>query len=267
MSLYFPPPHGPSSGTELTLPVNHRSPDLQIVDYAKIDRSTRPFVPLGVGCRKELEMRMIFDCSVFCAGCSRDVGEPICWEGYSVSEDHKVETQCLTDNRMAWFAALQVQDLAKTTFRGEELIEEWRDAQGNAAFPTSQEFLEGIILEIVGQLKWQRRQGFYEQQQELYKLMASVAWALKEKQSEEINANKPESERLEEDAEAADPETPPQPPVPLPPQQSLAAQSLGRLSPPEEVGGDEHEEVTVSSKNMVVGIGGVIAFDGGKGLR
>ena len=106
---------------------------------------------------------MIVDCSGFCRGCSRIGGQPICWEGYSVSEDHNVETQRLTDKRMAWFAALQVQGLAKTILRGEEPVEEWTDAQGNAAFPTPQEFLEGIILEIVGQLKYQRRHGIHEQ--------------------------------------------------------------------------------------------------------
>ena len=45
----------------------------------------------------------------------------------------------------------------------------------------------------------------------------------------------------------------------------MAAQPLAILSPPEEVGGDEHEEVMVS-KHMVVEIGGVMACDGGKGM-
>ena len=143
---------------------------------------------------------------------SRIKGEPISWEGYSVSEDHKVETQRLTDKRMAWFAALQVQDLAKTNLRGEEPVEEWTDAQGNAAFPTTQEFLEGILLEVVSQLKWQRRPGFHEQQQELLKLMDPVviAWTLEEKRSEKISANKTTgvTGRLEKGAEAAEPETP-----------------------------------------------------------
>ena len=85
---------------------------------------------------------MSVDCSGFCGGYSRDGGEPICREGYSVSENHKVETQRLTDKRMAWFAALQVQDLAKTILRGERPVEEWTDAQGNVAFPTTQELLE-----------------------------------------------------------------------------------------------------------------------------
>ena len=70
---------------------------------------------------------------------------------------------------------------------------------------------------------------------------------------------------MEKDAEAAEPETPPQPPEPLLPQQSLAAQPLALLSPPEEVGGDEHKEV-ILSKNMVVEMGGVMACDGGKGM-
>ena len=166
---------------------------------------------------------------------------------------------------MAWFAALQVQDLAKTILRGEKPIEEWTDAQRNAAFPTPQEFLEGILLEIVSQLKWQRRHGFHEQQQELFETTASVAWALEEKRSEQISANQPEPRRLEEDAEASEQETPPQRAEPLPPQQSLAAQPLALLSPPEEVVGDEHEGVMVS-KNMVVEIGGVMACDGGKGM-
>ena len=204
---------------------------------------------------------MIVDRSGFCGGYSRNGGEPICWEGYSVSEGHKVETQRLTDKRMAWFAAFQVHNLAKTILRGEEPVAEWADAQGNAAFPTTREFLEGIILEIVGQLKWQRRQGFHEQQQEVYKIIASaMTWIPEEKRLEEINANQPEWGRLEEDAEAGEPETPPQPPEPLPPQQSLALQLL-----PDEVGGDEHEEVVVS-KNMVVEVGGVMACDGEKGM-
>ena len=84
---------------------------------------------------------------------------------------------------MAWFAALQGQDLAKIILRGEEPVKGWADAQGNAAFPTPQELLEEILLEIVGHLKWQRRHGFHEQQQELLKMVASVvmAWTLEEK--------------------------------------------------------------------------------------
>ena len=171
-------------------------------------------MPWDVECSEELETRMIVDCSGFCGGYSRDRGESIRWEGYSVSEDHKVETQRLTDKRMAWCAALQVHNLAKTMRRGEEPVEEWTDAQGNAAFPTTREFLERILLEIVGRLKWQRRQGFHDQRQELLKIMASVvvAWTLEEKRSEENYANQPESGRLEEDAEAAESETPPPPP-------------------------------------------------------
>ena len=52
----------------------------------------------------------------------------------------------------------------------------------------------------------------------------------------------------------------PSPQAPLPPQQSVGAQQLPLLSPREEVGGDEHEEVMLS-KNMVVEIGGVMACD------
>ena len=207
---------------------------------------------------------MIVDCSGFCGGYSQNGGEPNCWECYSVSEDHMVETQRLTDKRMAWFAALQVQDLAKTILRGEEPVEEWTDAQGNASVPTPEDFLEGTLLEIVDQLKWQRRHGFHEQQQELFKTKVSVvmAWTLEEKRLEEISANQPESGRLEEGAEAAEQETPPQPPEPLLPQQSLGAQPLALLSPSEEVGGDENEGVLVC-KNMVVEIGEVMACDRG----
>ena len=45
---------------------------------------------------------------------------------------------------------------------------------------------------------------------------------------------------------AAAPNTWPSPQAPLPPQQSVEAQQLPLLSPPEEVGRDEHEEVMVS---------------------
>ena len=78
-----------------------------------------------------------------------------------------IEIQRLTDNRMACFAALQGQDLAKTILRGEEPAQESTGAQGHAAFPTPREFLEGILLEIVVQLKYTQRQGFHEQQQDL----------------------------------------------------------------------------------------------------
>ena len=88
---------------------------------------------------------------------------------------------------------------------------------------------------------------------------------MEEKRSKEISAVQPESGRLDEDAEAAEKETPPQPPDPLPPQQPLAAQPLALLAPPEEFNGDEHEGVMVS-KIMVVQIGGVMACDGGKGM-
>ena len=60
-----------------------------------------------------------------------------------------------------------------------------------------------------------------------------IAWSLEEKRSEDFFANQPESGRLEENAEVAEPKTSPQPPEPLPPQQSLAAEPLP-LSPPEE---------------------------------
>ena len=131
---------------------------------------------------------MIVDCSGFCEGSSRDGGEPICWEGYSVSEDHKVEIQLFTDKRMASFAAMRVHNLAKTILRGEKPVEERTDAQGSVAFSTNQQFVKGIIQEIVGQLKWQQEQGIHEQQQELFKIMASVliAWSLEEKQSKEL---------------------------------------------------------------------------------
>ena len=55
------------------------------------------------------------------------------------------------------------------------------------------------------------------------------------------------------------------PQTPQPSQQSVEAQQLPLLSPPQEVGGDEHEGVLVS-ENMVVEIGGVVACDGGKGM-
>ena len=45
----------------------------------------------------------------------------------------------------------------------------------------------------------------------------------------------------------------------------MEAQQLPLLSPPEEVSGDKHEEVIVS-KNILLGIGGVMACDGGKGM-
>ena len=70
----------------------------------------------------------------------------------------------------------------------------------------------------------------------------AIAWIIsEERRLEKINAIQPESGRLEEDVEVGEPETPPQPPEPLPPQQSLAEQPLALLSPSEEVVGDEHE--------------------------
>ena len=62
-------------------------------------------MPLDIGYPEEMETRMIVDCNEFCDGYCRDGGESICWEGYSVSEDHKVETQLLADKRMALYAA------------------------------------------------------------------------------------------------------------------------------------------------------------------
>ena len=57
----------------------------------------------------------------------------------------------------------------------------------------------------------------------------------------------------------------PSPQEPLPPQQAVKTQQPPLLWPPEEVGGDKHEEVVVS-KNMVVEIGRVMARDGEKGM-
>ena len=118
-------------------------------------------------------------------------------------------------------------------------------------------FLEEILLAIVGQLKWQRSQGFHEQQQELFKIMASVvmAWTLEEKRSGKISANQPESGRLEEDAEVAEQKSPRQQPEPLPPRQSLAARPLALLSSPEVIGGDEHKVVMVSEIMVEIGDG------------
>ena len=56
----------------------------------------------------------------------------------------------------------------------------------------------------------------------------------------------------------------PLPQAPQPSQQSVGAQQLPLLSPPQEVGGDEHEGVMVS-ENMVVDIE-VVACDKGKGM-
>ena len=55
----------------------------------------------------------------------------------------------------------------------------------------------------------------------------------------------------------------PLPQAPQPSQRSVEAQQLPLLSPPQEVGGDEHEEV-VASMNTVVEVGGVMACDGEK---
>ena len=96
--------------------------------------------------------------------------------------------------------------------------------------------------------------------------MASVviAWTSEEKCSEEIIANQPESGCLEENTETAKPETPPQPSR-YRRKQSLAGQPLDILAPPEEVDGDELEDVMVST-NMVVKIRGVMACGGEKGV-
>ena len=80
-------------------------------------------------------------------------GNEFGWKGSSISEDPKAKTQLGAHKSMAWFAAMQVQDFAKTILRGEHPIEEWTDAQGSAALPTIQQCLEGILQEIVGQLK------------------------------------------------------------------------------------------------------------------
>ena len=70
---------------------------------------------------------------------------------------------------------------------------------------------------------------------------------------------------MEEDAEAGEPETPPQPPEPLAPQQSLAAQPLALQLLPEEVGGDEHEDVMASKKSSGRDWRGM-ACDRGRGM-
>ena len=49
-----------------------------------------------------------------------------------------------------------------------------------------------------------------------------------------------------------------------PSQQSVEARQLPLLSPPQEVGGDEHEEEVMASMNTVVEVGGVQACDGEK---
>ena len=53
--------------------------------------------------------------------------------------------------------------------------------------------------------------------------------------------------------------------APQPSKQPVEAQQLPLLSPPQEVGGDEHEEVMASMK-PVVEVGGVVACDGEKGM-
>ena len=79
---------------------------------------------------------------------------------------------------------------------------------------------------------------------------------------------------MEDDAEAAEPETSTQPPEPLPPQQSLVAPPLP-LSPPEEFIEDEPEEVVVAEsesidmigdRRIVVGMEKEMAFEGDNGM-
>ena len=195
-------------------------------------------------------------CNGLCGDYSRDGEKPFCWVDFSVPEDHKVETQLGTHKAMAWHAAYQIQDLDKTILRGEKPVEELTDAQGNeAAFSTTQQFLEGSLQKIIGQLKWQQRQGIYEQQQELFKIMASViiALSLEEKRSEEINTNRPEPGRLEEDAEAAEPETPmpPPPQSPPPPQLLLPAKEVKHL-PIEQVEVRRNQQKATRNGNLLV---------------
>ena len=78
----------------------------------------------------------------------------------------------------------------------------------------------------------------------------------------ELLQHQPKQPRLSSVA-ASNPWPPPK--APLPPQQSVAAQLMPLLSPPEKVGGDKHEEVVVS-ENMVVEVGRVTARVGGKGM-
>ena len=80
--------------------------------------------------------------------------------------------------------------------------------------------------------------------------MASIliARSLKEeKKSEEIFGNQPDPRRLEEDGVPVEAETPPQPPAPLPPQQSLPAQP-SPLPPLEGFGEGQQEEVVVAER-------------------
>ena len=51
-------------------------------------------------------------------------GTQICWEGYSISEDHNAKTQPQGDHEsMAWFAALKSQNFAKKILRGEKPVQ------------------------------------------------------------------------------------------------------------------------------------------------
>ena len=83
--------------------------------------------------------------------------------------------------------------------------------------------------------------------------MASIliARSLKEeKRSKETCGNQPESGRLEEHGLAVEAEAPPQPPEPLPPQQSLAA-----LPSLEKFGEDDQEEMVVAERMVKRSIG------------
>ena len=82
---------------------------------------------------------------------------------------------------------------------------------------------------------------------------------------------------MEEDAEAVEPETPQPPQASLPPQQSVTAQPVLLLSPPDESGEDEQEEVLVAvtmkkgmvcdeEKAKVVEAEKVVVFDGNNGM-
>ena len=64
---------------------------------------------------------------------------------------------------------------------------------------------------------------------------------------------------------AAAPNPRPSPQAPQPSQQLVEAQQLPLLSPPQDFGGDDHEEV-MASMNTVVEVGGVMACDGEKGM-
>ena len=152
---------------------------------------------------------------------------------------------------------------AKAILRGEKPVEEWADAQGSTAFPTTQQFLEGIPQEIVGQLIWQQRQGIHVRQQSCaiphygYNSYSVAFRALRSKKdqrkSAETNSSR-ESWKTTQNSEAAEPETPPQPPEPLPPQQSLSAQP-SPLPSVDTFVEDEQEEVIVAERMVQRSIG------------